>query len=263
MAGAPGVALIDGVEMPLERAALPLTDPGYLSGWIAFETTWAAEGVDPAPNLVRLRASAEALCIAWPGETVLREEIERVRRALGGEGWVRVDLTGGGRRLVWGTPVDPARPHAGMRAATAPHFDHPLLAGSVKHRSRAPWVAAARRKGVDEVLFVDAAGRFTEGGSCAVLAVIGGAVHTAPWDGRILASTTLARLLRRAEALGIAVVREGPLAEGPREALYAASTTRLLAPVIELDGRPQPGWEPVGRRLAGPSSQRESESGRA
>lgn len=247
MAGTAGVALVDGVMTPLERAALPLADPGYLYGWIAFETLDSDE--DPGPNLRRLARSAEALQIRYPGDDVLRSEIAAVRAELGARAWVRVDLSGGGSRFVWGTRVDPARPHAPIRAATAPHFDHPLLAGSVKHRSRAPWIATVRARGVDEVLFVDASGRFTEGTSCAVVAVVAGVVHTAPWDGRILESTTLATVLSRAEALGVPVVREGAPAEGPLDALYVASTTRRLAPVRELDGRELPGWDPVGLRL--------------
>jgi branched-chain amino acid aminotransferase len=249
MAGTEGWAVIDGRGTPLAEAALPLTDPGYLYGWVAFETLDAAPGLDPAPNLARLAASSAALGIAMPPEDVLRADIEAVRVALGGRAWVRVDLTGGGRRLVWGTRPDPARPGHGVRCGRAPHLDHPLLAGSVKHRSRAPWIAEVRRRGVDELLFVDADGRFTEGTSCAIVAVEAGALVTAPWDGRILASTTLASLLDDAARLGIPVRREGPRAEGPWDGLYVASTTRVLAPVVTLDGAALAGWEPVGRAL--------------
>jgi branched-chain amino acid aminotransferase len=249
MAGNEGWALIDGRAGPLSAAALPLTDPGYLHGWIAFETLEAAPGRDPAPNLTRLAASAGALGIPMPDEAVLRAEIEEVRQAMGGRAWVRVDLTGGGRRLVWGTPIDPARPHRAIRAATAPHGDPPLLSAEVKHRSRAGWSAEIRRRGVDEVLFVDADGRFTEGTSCAVVASSGGALHTAAWDGRILRSTTLASLLADADAAGIPVVRRGAQADARLDALYVVSTTRVLAPVAELDGRALPGWDPLGERL--------------
>ena len=97
---------------------------------------------------------------------------------------------------------------------------------------------------------MDDEGRFTEGTTCAIVAIQDGVLYTAPHDGRILPSTTLIALLDRAEALGIACVRRGPLAEGPWDALYVASTTRKLAPVIELDGVALSVWDPVGRRLA-------------
>lgn len=258
MAGSDGWAVIDGQGGPLSAAALPLTDPGYLYGWIAFETLDAAPGRDPGPNLRRLAGSAAALRIPMPDEALLRAEIEAVRAALGGRAWVRVDLTGGGRRLVWGTPVDPARPHRPIRAATAPHLDHPLLAGEVKHRSRAPWIAEVRRRDVDEVLFVDRDGRFTEGTSCAVVASRGGALVTAPWDGRILRSTTLEALLADAAAAGLPVVREGARADEPLDALYVVSTTRVLAPVTVLDGRPLPGGDPLGDRLRAALTSRRS-----
>jgi branched-subunit amino acid aminotransferase/4-amino-4-deoxychorismate lyase len=249
MAGNEGWAVVDGRGTPLTEAALPITDPGYLSGWVAFETVEVTEGSDPAPNLARLARSAEALQIPHPGDAVLREELEQVRQRVGGRAWVRIDLTGGGRRLVWGTPIDPTRWYRGLVAARVPHVDHPWLSGEVKHRSRAPWAAEVRRRNVDEILFVDAAGRFTEGSTCAVVATVGGALVTAPWDGRILASTTLVTVLAQAESLGIPIRREGPLASGPWDALYVVSTTRWLAPVTSLDGQALPGWDPVGRAI--------------
>ncbi len=242
--------MVDGRQVPLEEAAVPVTDPGYALGATVFESTLADGRRDPGPNLLRLRESAEEAGIPMPDEALLRAEIEVVRLAMGGAAVVRIDLTGGGRRLVYGTPIDPERAERPIRAARAPHANSPLLSGSVKHRSRAPWWVEIRRKGVDELLFVDGEGRFTEGSSCGVLAVVGGRLLTAPWDGRILRSTTMERLLGHAARLGIEVVRQGPVASGGWEALYVASTTRGIAPVAELDGEPQPGFEAIGRALA-------------
>jgi branched-subunit amino acid aminotransferase/4-amino-4-deoxychorismate lyase len=245
-----GVAVVDGQLVPLAQAALPVTDVQVTHGLGVYETLEVRPGIDVAPNLVRLAESARAIGVAVPGEQVLRREIAQVHAAIGGPAWVRINLTGDGRRIVWGTPVDPARRHVGVRAGRAPHVDHPLLAGAVKQRSRGPWEAEVRRRKVDDLLFVDADGRFTEGSSCAVLAVISGTVWTAPWDGRILRSTTLERLLGHARELGIAVFRQGAPAAGPWDGLYVASSTRSLSPVIELDGAALRPWEPVGRKLA-------------
>ncbi|HMV65890.1 MAG TPA: aminotransferase class IV, partial [Myxococcota bacterium] len=139
---------------------------------------------------------------------------------------------------------------APVRAARGPHRDEPFLGGRPKHSSRAPWAVAVARSGVDDVLLVDASGRFTEGTTCGILAVLDGVLWTAPDDGRILPSTTVIDVVRRAEALGVPVRREGPPADGPWDGLYVASATRDLAPVVELDGAALPGWEPVGRRIA-------------
>lgn len=245
-----GWAMVDGRSMPLAEATVPVTDVGFTHGFSVFETLEAGEGRDPSENLARLRRSAAAGLIEMPDEALLRAEIEAVQQKIGPRAVVRITLTGDGRRVVWATPPEPDRLNAPIRAITGRHRDSTFVDGSVKHRSRMGWMVAVRRAGVDEMLLVDGDGRFTEGTSCAVLAVRDGVIHTAPWDGRILESTTLRRLLQLCAALRIEVVREGVRADAPVDALYVASTTRGLAPVVELDGRPLPGWDPVGRRLA-------------
>ena len=109
---------------------------------------------------------------------------------------------------------------------------------------------AVAASGADEVLFVDEHGRFGEGTSSAILAVVAGVIHTAPHDGRILPSVTCRSVLDDARALGIPVSMEPASVSDELDALYIASTTRHLAPVVELDGRPMPGWDPIGEALA-------------
>jgi branched-subunit amino acid aminotransferase/4-amino-4-deoxychorismate lyase len=168
---------------------------------------------------------------------------------VGGDVAVRVTLTGSGRRMVVATPAEPGRPHAPVRCVRGPHVDDPFVPGFVKHGSRLGWEVAVRRAGVDDVLRVRD-GRFTEGTRSGVLATVGGVLHTAPHDGTILQSTTVVRLLEHARALGVPIRREGPPADGGWDALYIASSTRSIAPVVELDGQPLPGWCDVGRALA-------------
>lgn len=251
--GGEATAILDGRELPLDQAVIPVTDPGFAVGYAVFETLRSGEGgavrrLDE--HLGRLARSCRGAGIAAPGDAVLAEEINRLAGRLGVPARIRVTLTGGGHRVVTAEPLDRSRLHRPVRAARGPWRDEPFLGGAVKHTSRGPWQAAVRRAGVDEVLFVDGAARFTEGTSCAVLAVIRGSLWTAPHDGRILESTTCLEVLERAEALGIGVVRAGPSAVGGWDALYVASTTRDLAPVVELDGEALPGWDPVGRALA-------------
>jgi branched-subunit amino acid aminotransferase/4-amino-4-deoxychorismate lyase len=240
-----GVALLDGRLVPLEEATVPLASVQVVYGLAVFETLEAGPGLDPEPNLRRLAESARAIGVEPPPDAVLRAEIEAVRAAVGERAWVRINLAGDGTRQVYATPVEEARRHAPVRAGRAPHLES-LLPGSVKHRSRAPWQAEVRRRGVDELLFVDGDGRFTEATSCAVVAVVGGVLFTAPWDGRILRSTTLERLLAGYDG---PVVRQGADAAGPWDALYVVSTRRVISPVVELDGASCPGWDPVGERL--------------
>ena len=79
--------------------------------------------------------------------------------------------------------------------------------------------------------------------------LVDGTLYTAPHDGQILPSVTCLDLLATAERIGIPVIREGASTSARLDALYIASTTRHLAPVVELDGRTLPGWDAVGRRL--------------
>jgi branched-chain amino acid aminotransferase len=237
--------------VPLDEARIPVTDPGFTHGWTVFETLLAERAAPPsfAEHMDRLAHSCERACLAMPSPETLLAEVEDIVRRFDGPVRVRITLTGGGHRVVVGTPADARRLHRPVRAVRGVHRDEPFLAGAVKHGSRAPWMVALERSGVDEVLLVDADGRFTEGTSCGILAVVRGTLWTAAHDHRILPSTTVNDLVRRAATLGIPVRRDGPLATGPWEALYIASVTRDLAPVVELDGEALPGWDPVGLAL--------------
>lgn len=247
------VAIVDGVQCALADAHISITDPAVTVGWSVFETLRAVDGQPERldAHMARLSASARAARIEIADLEALVLEIRQAAQAHGGTCRVRVTLTGGGRRLVVASDLDAARRFQPVRAVRGPHRDDPWLGGRVKHGSRAPWVVAVLRSGVDEVLLVDADGRFTEGTTCAIVAVVDGVLFTAPDDGRILPSTSLQELLGRARTLGVAVQRQGAAAAGPWDALYIASSTRTLAPVVELDGTPLPGWDPIGRRLAG------------
>lgn len=247
-----GVALISGELMPLEQATVPASDPGFLRGWTVFETCDARGGGEVprlAWHLDRLERSAAAACVPMPPRAELEAEVARVLAELEGDLALRITLSGSGWRMLSAQPVAAGRRHSPQRCARGRQVDDPLLPGYIKHGSRAGWMAAVRAAGVDEVLLVDGEGRFTEGTTSAILAVIDGTLWTAPHDDRILPSTTTRALLERAEVLGIPVRREGPPAAGPWDGLYIASATRGLCPVVELDGAALPGWDPVGRQL--------------
>lgn len=242
--------ILDGQGMPSDRACIPANDPAVTLGWSVFETL-QLPGADVDVHLDRLAASCEAGLIAMPDRAQLRAEVALAASHIPEGARIRITLTGGGRRIVSVEAIDPLRRHQPIRAVRGPHRTEPVLGGSVKHGSRLPWVVAVHHSGVDDVLMVDAEGHFTEGTMCGILAVVGGELFTAPADGRILASTTVAAIVRRAEALGIPVHRMGPSAKGPWDGLYVASATRDIAPVVELDGVALPVWDPIGRRLRG------------
>jgi branched-subunit amino acid aminotransferase/4-amino-4-deoxychorismate lyase len=242
LAWTPGSGLVDAAS-----ASWPVDDPAITLGWSVFETL----DLHRSPwevHLQRLAASCEAAEVPFPGQPALIAGL----RALAAQAHpqrVRITASASGRFVLLSEPLDPQRRHRPVRAKTGPASREPILGGAVKHASRCPWAVALRRSGVDEVLLVDHQGRFTEGTTSGILAVIGGVLYTAPFDGAILESTTTSALVDRAVRLGVPVVRAGAMADSAFDALYIASATRGLAPVVELDGRPMPGWDPVGRRL--------------
>ncbi len=248
---ADGVAIVDGQRMPLDQATVPVTDLGFLRGFCAFDTVRAEAGrvVHLDQHLDRLAKTCQETGIPGYDRAVLRSEVMAVCEALGGSGTIRMTLTGSARRLVLGWPPEPGRFHRPIRAARGRWSSIPALSGEAKHTSRMHWMIMVQKAGVDEVFLVDEADRFTEGTTCGIFASIGGELWTAPHDGRILMSTTALSYIQRAERLGIPVRREGPPADGPWDALYAASTTRKLAPVAELDGVELPMWCELGTRL--------------
>jgi len=242
-------AIVDGHLLPLEQAVVPVTDLGLRSGWSVFET-FSTEGLDRLEcHLSRLERSCGQACIAMPCPDQLAREVRQLVERVTGPARLRVTLTGSGARILTAEPYDLARRRRPVRAVRGVHRQDPVLGGAVKHGSRAAWVVALQRSGVDEVLSVDAAGRFTEGTTSAVVAVIDGVLWTAPHDGRVLPSVTVLELLERAAARDIAVRREGPPAHGAWDALYIASSLRDLAPVVELDGESLPEWDPIGQAL--------------
>lgn len=248
-----GVAIINGRKTALAKAGIPVTDPGFTLGWTVFETLVARSGVPDnlGAHLDRLEISASEAAIPMPEREEIESDVHVAARRVGGSCRIRITLTAGGNRVVVATPLDTTRRHRPVVAARGVFREDPYLPGSVKHGSRASWAVAVAREEVDEVLLVDGRGRFVEGTTSAILASVDGVLYTHPQDGRILGSTTARALVERADALGIEVRMEAPDATGPWDGLYIASVSRHIAPVTMLDGERLPGWDPVGRRLAG------------
>lgn len=244
---------VDGVRVAAERFVVPGTDEGLTVGLNVFETMRTYHG---APfrleqHLDRLLDSARVVGVPCPAHRVLFEEITGATRELDGvEVTARLMLTMGGRRLLHVAPLDRAKVGRPVRVATRIWEPSPWLDGRIKHGSRAAGEVARRAAGVDELLWVGRDGLLTEGTRSSVFAVVGGVLVTPPVDGRILAGITRGALLEAASEAGIrAAERPLPLAE-PMDELYATSTLKELAPVVELDGLVGPGAGPVGARVA-------------
>jgi len=248
-----GVAIVNGRELPLDKAGISVLDPGFTLGWSVFETLVAVSGIPDnlGAHLDRLELSCAEAAVPLHEREDLERDIHLAARKIKGHSRVRVTLTAGGSRIIVATRLDTDRKHRAVVAVRGVWREDPYLPGFVKHGSRASWAVAVARAEVDEVLLVDGRGDFVEGTTSAILAVVDGVVYTHPQDGRILPSTTCRALLKRADALGIEVRLQPPDATGPWDGLYIASVSRHIAPVTLLDGQRLSGWDPVGRRLAG------------
>lgn len=240
------VVLLDGVAPSADARSL-LDDPAFTGGMAVFETlrTYGRVPFRLDVHLDRLAASAQ-----WCGIPCDRARLaaEIGALVLPWEAKINLFLSAGGRRVVRAEMLDRARVGAEVRVASREWTPSPWLPGRVKHTSRAAWVLAAQQAGVDEVLWVDRDGFWTEANRSNLFVVRDGAWWTPPDDGRILQGVTRDVFLEVARELG-EEVHEAPVKAGPVEEIYLCSTLKELAPVVELDGEPAPGAGPVGRRI--------------
>ncbi len=232
----------------IKNGGVPGDDPGLTRGLTVFETL-RAYGRHPfglEPHLDRLYASADSMDITLqPRETVRQTILEACREDV----WMRYTATAGGNWILQTAPVDPARIWGPVEVACMPWSPPPALPGAVKHGSRAAWVLAARRRGVDEVLLVSPEGEILEANRSNVVAVVNGVLRTPPLDGRQLSGVTRSALLAAAAEKGLPFEETTITLDDDFEELYLTSTLKEMAPVVAIDGAPGPGAGPVGTAL--------------
>jgi 4-amino-4-deoxychorismate lyase len=240
-------------------ALLRADDLGVLRGDGVFETTLVVNGEprDLAEHLARMAISAAMTDLALPDAAAWRNAVDAVVAAgePPAEASLRLVATRGPEHggdptcfvtlgAVAGSTVAQRsgasvllldRGFAGTEAAKAPW----LLAGA-KTLSYAVNMAAqryARANGADDVVFVGSDGAILEGPTATVVVADGRTLTTPPPDG-ILAGITVRRLFAAAAAAGW-TVRESMLTPadlGRAEGVWLASSVRLLAPVVAIDG---------------------------
>ncbi len=230
-----------------EGAGIPANDPGFTRGLNAFDTlrTYGKTPFRLAAHLRRLIASAAAMEIPCPARTQIRAEIEAV---VSTDVWIRYTLTAGGNRVLEVCSIKPAYIGRNMTVATVSMQPTAWLPGSVKHGSRAGWVLAARKHGVDEVIFVDQNGHLLEANRSNLFAVVGGTLWTPPTEHGALEGVTRQAMLDAASEANLPI----QIAPLPRDTafdeLYLSSTLKELSPVVTLDGSPV-GGGPIGAKL--------------
>jgi D-alanine transaminase len=266
-------AYVNGRFVPLAAAAIAIEERGLQFAHGVYEVLKAVGGrlVDLDRHLERLERSAAAIEVPVPmprGALVLVLEELLARNRLR-DAAVYLQLSGGvaprnhawpaGLRPSLVATVRPARfPTAaemtlGVRVITLP--DERWARCDVKSIALLPNVLAKQRAaaaGCREAWLVDRDGRITEGASSnAWIVDRDGTLLTRPLGPAILGGVTRAVLLELARAEGIAVA-ERPFrpeeAQAAREA-FLTSTTSLVLPVTEIDGRPVANGRPGATTL--------------
>ena len=244
-----GRGLVDPTE-PVIRA----DDEGLLRGRAAFETlrVYGGRPFGLEAHLDRLTASAASIGLPAVERRRLQVLVGLVLpKAGGGDASLRLVWTAGptggipsALALLNEIPewIDSARERGatavsllGLRASA------PWLLPGVKSTSYAVNMAAeaeARRRGVDEALFVDSEGIVLEGTVTNVWWRVGSTLFTPSLDLGILAGVTRATVIALAPECGF-TVEEGafPLAHLlSAEEAFTSSSVREFMPLVEIDG---------------------------
>lgn len=260
-----GAVFIDGERRAPERAVVSVFDRGFLYGDSVFETLRTYGGVPFAldEHLSRLERSAESVLIALPiPRAALEAEVRSAVDAAGyAESYVRVLLTRGRGtslgldpalaeaplRVVIVQPLvapPPEKYEAGIRTIsyrTQRIADGTSAAGAKLGNYLVAVLAthAARTRGAEEALLVDAADRVLEGATSNVFGISGDRLITPPEEVGILAGITRAHLLDVAGGVGFrAELRALPMEElFTLDELFVSSSIRELLPVVAVDDR--------------------------
>ena len=257
---APLVALLDGSLLDPEQPLLRPDDLGVLRGEGVFETTLVVDGAarDLDDHLVRLAVSAEMTGLVVPGPDEWRGAVGAVIGAWDGgrQMVVRLVASRGPESAsapvcyVLGSALSPVsirQRRTGVRVllldrgftATAAESAPWLLAGA-KTLSYGVNMAALRHAAAndaDDVIFVGADGGVLEAPTASVVLAKGRTLLTPPEPG-ILDGITVRRLFRAAATAGWATDTATLNATDLHAAdgVWLASSARLLAPVVKIDG---------------------------
>jgi branched-chain amino acid aminotransferase len=237
--------------MAATDAMIPATDQGLIRGDGAFEVIriYAGRPFAFEEHMARLERSGRNLRLPIDLESVRAEAYRVIAEAGTGpdHDLLRIMVTRGGRRVML-TERLPEVPET-LRLKTITYAPSRILDG-VKSLSYAGNMLAgrlAREAGFDEALLVTPHGRVLEAPTSSVFWIEGDSILTPPLDDHILASITRALVIEVADAReeGCALER---LLEA--DAVFLASTTREVQPVVAVDGQTYGAANPVTERAA-------------
>ena len=223
-------------------------DSGLLSGLSIFETmrTYERHIFRLSHHYKRLCSSAQALGIKAPSyehfSGVLRE-----RTALNVS--LRYLLTAGGQEVIYRAPLNPKNVGRPIRLGAITVIQSNSLPGHVKHGSRAEWVLAAQKQGVDEVLLCSPQDEILEANRSAFFGIRDGTLFFPPKDDRRLSSVTLGALLDAMQSLDLTLIHAPIFLSHEFDEAYVVSTLKGLSPVTQIGSRMIASPGPIGHAL--------------
>lgn len=245
-----GAVYLNNKFVPLAKAAVSVLDMGLQRGLGASEVlrTYDRELFAPAAHLRRLDKSLKLLGLRQFPHSFLLRIMKRGVTRVSGEVLIKILVTAGpGYQLeAFGKPCliiifSPFRPHPQREYRTGLWLMTSIyqpalpqakslnyLAGVLAHRK-------AKRRGMDEALFIDGADRISEG-TTFNFAVIRGKKIITPSTG-VLPGVTMGIVLKLAKRCGLRVDRR-PIrhAELKRaDEAFVTSTIREVMPVVRVD----------------------------
>jgi D-alanine transaminase len=264
------VAYVNGRYLPHREANVHIEDRGYQFADGVYEVCEVARGyiIDMKRHLDRLNRSLSELAMAWPIDRKALEFVlfEVVRRNRVRDGKVYLQVTRGVAPRDHVFPSDSVRsalvvtagssnPRAAERRAnkgiaviTVPENRWERV--DIKTVGLLPNVLArqaAKERGAQEALFVDADGMVKEGAATnAWIVTMDGVLVTRPAEFGILRGVTRTTVFDVAKALGVTIEERAFSVEealAAKEAFITAATT-LVMPVVTIDGKPVANGEP-------------------
>ena len=260
-----GAAFVNGTIGPIETAAIPVLDHGFMYGEGVYEVlrTYNGEPFLYDQHIARLRRSAAAIHLDLPFDNaMLRSWVDRTSAAAGLEGdtYIRILTTRGIGDLTYdvrATPApsivivvkgqaapDPRLRNDGIAIALVPILrNHP---GSVNPiiksnnlLNNALAMQEAHRRGAEEALMCNYRGELSECSQSNVFLIRDGVALTPRSKAGLLEGITRAFLFQVGQDVGVRV-DEATLVPADLETadeIFITSTTREISPVVRVDDR--------------------------
>lgn len=255
-----GIAYLDGVFMPIEKAKVSIEDRGFQFSDGVYEVIKTYNGIPFAceAHLDRLERSLKLLDLPLPGDRRELEGLidEAIQRSSFQDALVYLQITRGHAPRLHDFPVN-AKPTLVLTARRARPIPEELyedgvsvivtrderwLRCDIKSICLLPNVLAkekAGRAGAFEAILVRDDSRVTEGTTSNVFVVNSGKLYTAPPGNWILSGITRAVVLRLARRQGMTVVEDffDPRFLMSADEVFVTNTSVEVMPVVAIDGQ--------------------------